>query len=72
MFLGIVVFGIMAFERSWLLYPPYNHLDWAFYVAIASLVFSALASVLLLFESKAARQRRRKHNSLAYNMQPRF
>jgi hypothetical protein len=72
LFLAVIVFGIMAFERSWLLYPPYNHLDWAYYVCIVALVTSILGTALLAFEYLAAKEKRKKLNNLVYNMQPRF
>ena len=70
--LAIIVFGAMAFDRSWLLYPTFNHLDWAYFIAIASLIFGIIASVVLLTESREARRRRKKMHNLVYNMQPRI
>ncbi|KAI1305210.1 hypothetical protein HDE_01540 [Halotydeus destructor] len=72
LFLAVVVFGVMAFDRSWLLFPNYNHLDWAFFVAILSLIMSTLATGLLGLEMVAAKERRKKFDNLVYNMQPRF
>ncbi|RWS09089.1 uncharacterized protein B4U79_01739 [Dinothrombium tinctorium] len=68
LFLAITVFGAMAFNRSWLLYPQFNHLDWSYYVAIASLLFHCAAALLLCLEMFRAHNRRRKQNNLVYNM----
>lgn len=71
LFLAIVVFGIMAFDRSWLLYPSFNHFDWSFFIAIAALVLASFCSLILFSEARDARQRRKKMHNLVYNMQPR-
>jgi len=72
LFLGWLVFSIMHTDRSWLMYPNYNHLDWAFYLAILSSLLHFIASSLLLYESFKTIERRRKLTNLVYNMQPRF
>jgi uncharacterized membrane protein (DUF485 family) len=69
--LAIIVFGAMAFDRQWLLYPSFNHLDWAYFIAIASLIISIVASMVLLAETRDARRRRKKMHNLVYNMQSR-
>lgn len=71
LFLAILVFGIMAFDRSWLLYPSFNHFDWSFFIAIAALVLCTFCSLILFSEARDARERRKKMHNLVYNMQPR-
>ena len=71
LFLAIVVFGIMAFDRSWLLYPSFNHFDWSYFIAIAALVLASFASLVLFAEARDARERRKKSHNLVYNMQSR-
>uniref|UniRef100_A0A2R5L4K8 Putative conserved plasma membrane protein n=1 Tax=Ornithodoros turicata TaxID=34597 RepID=A0A2R5L4K8_9ACAR len=70
-FLAIAVFGGMCFERSWLQYPTYNHLSWAYALAVVAFFFHAVAAMMLLLEAFKARERRRRANNLIYNMQPR-
>ncbi|KAH6934953.1 hypothetical protein HPB50_002486 [Hyalomma asiaticum] len=70
-FLSVAVFGGMCFDRSWLQYPNYNHLSWAYALAVVAFFFHTLAAVMLLGETFKARERRRRANNLIYNMQPR-
>ncbi|KAH8025088.1 hypothetical protein HPB51_003004 [Rhipicephalus microplus] len=70
-FLSVAVFGGMCFDRSWLQYPNYNHLSWAYALAVVAFFFHTLAAVMLLGEAFKARERRRRANNLIYNMQPR-
>jgi hypothetical protein len=72
LFLGWLVFCIMHSDRSWLMYPMYNHLDWAFYVAILSSLLHFIAAIMLFFETIKTRERKQKLTNLVYNMQPRF
>jgi len=70
-FLGITVFGFKAFDRNWLMYPNFNHLDWSYYVALISMLFFIVAIILLSLETQGIRKRKRKLNNIIYNMQPR-
>lgn len=70
-FLSVSVFGGLCFERSWLQYPIYNHLSWAYALAVVAFFFHAFAALMLLGETFKARERRRRANNLIYNMQPR-
>jgi len=70
-FLGITVFASKAFDRNWLLNPQFNHLDWAYYLAVMSMIFFIIAIILLILETKGIRERKRKLKNLIYNMQPR-
>jgi len=71
LFVGWLVFCIMHSDRGWFMYPMYNHLDWAFYVAILSSALHMFASILLLYETFKTRQRKQKLTNLVYNMQQR-
>lgn len=72
LFLAVAVFGGMCYDRSWLQYPMYNYLSWAYAFAVVSFFFHGFASVCLLLEAFKSRDRRRRANNLVYNMQPRF
>ncbi|CAN8027422.1 unnamed protein product [Ixodes persulcatus] len=71
LFLSVAVFGGMCFERSWLQNPIYNHLSWAYALAVVAFFFHTVAAMMLLGETLKARERRRRANNLIYNMQPR-
>uniref|UniRef100_A0A090XBA6 Putative conserved plasma membrane protein n=2 Tax=Ixodes ricinus TaxID=34613 RepID=A0A090XBA6_IXORI len=71
LFLSVAVFGGMRFERSWLQNPIYNHLSWAYALAVVAFFFHTVAAMMLLGETLKARERRRRANNLIYNMQPR-
>lgn len=53
------------------MYPQFNHLDWSYYVALASLIFFIIATILLVLETREIRARKKKLNNIIYNMQPR-
>ncbi|EEC20445.1 uncharacterized protein LOC8043975 [Ixodes scapularis] len=72
LFLSVAVFGGMCFERSWLQNPIYNHLSWAYALAVVAFFFHTVAAMMLLGETLKARERRRRANNLIYNMQPRL
>ena len=72
LFLAVLVFGIMCFDRSWLLYPAFNHLDWSYYTGVTSLFFSIIGTFILFIESTDARERKKKMHNLVYSMQSRY
>ncbi|XP_022668839.1 uncharacterized protein LOC111267036 [Varroa jacobsoni] len=71
LFLGVSVFGGMAFSRYWLLYPNFNHLGWGYAFAVIAMFFHAFTACMLLKEAFNSKERRRRDNNLVYNMQPR-
>ena len=71
-FLGWLVFAIKHDARSWLLYPRFNHLDWAFYVTVLSTVLNLAAAILFALEARSAHAKRQRFTNLVYNMHPRF
>ncbi|GFX76244.1 uncharacterized protein TNCV_1233821 [Trichonephila clavipes] len=72
MFLGVSVFGGMCYNRSWLQYPSFNHLSWAYGLAVVSMFFHMFAAAYLYADTKRAQDFRRRASNLVYNMQPRF
>ncbi|XP_022237131.1 uncharacterized protein LOC106477097 isoform X1 [Limulus polyphemus] len=70
-FLSVAVFGGKCFDRSWLLYPIFNHLSWAYGLAVISFFLHVFAAACLFSEISKAKERRRRANNLIYNMQPR-
>src|SRR5699024_422155 len=71
-FLGWLVFAIQHDTRSWLINPRFNHLDWAFYVAVFSSLLNLAAAVLFAIETRNAQLKRQRFTNLVYNMHPRF
>lgn len=71
-FIGWLVFAIQHDTRSWLMYPNFNHLDWAFYIAVLSTVLNLVTSIMLAYETRDAQAKRQKFTNLVYNMHPRF
>lgn len=71
LFLGVSVFGGMAFSRYWILYPNFNHLGWAYAFAVVAMFLHAFTACVILKEAFNSKERRRRDNNLVYNMQPR-
>ncbi|GIX68099.1 hypothetical protein CDAR_197191 [Caerostris darwini] len=72
MFLGVSVFGGMCYNRSWLQYPSFNHLSWAYGLAVVSMFFHMFAAAYLYADTKRAQDYRRRTSNLVYNMHPRY
>ncbi|XP_037082632.1 uncharacterized protein LOC119103270 isoform X2 [Pollicipes pollicipes] len=70
LFLAVAVFGGRCWDRSWLMYPNYNYLSWSYYMAIFSLGFHALASLLFGMEAYTIRQRNSQQGNILMHMQP--
>lgn len=58
------VFYLKAFDRNWILYPDYNHVDWAFYFALVAFGGNAFASSLYYKEIVVLKQRMLKMKRL--------
>ncbi|XP_013788828.2 uncharacterized protein LOC106472719 [Limulus polyphemus] len=69
-FLAVAIFGGMCFDRTWILYPIFNHLSWAYGLAVIAFFFHVFAAACLLSETFKAKERRQRANNLIYNMQP--
>lgn len=50
-FLGVAVFGGKCWDRSWLMYPNFNHLSWAYGLAVVSFFFHVFAAIFLFLVS---------------------
>lgn len=68
LFLGVAVFGGKCWERDWLLYPNYNHLGWAYGLAVVSMFGHGLAAACFIIETFRARERKRKAHTLVFKM----
>lgn len=54
---AIVTFYFKAFDRSWIMYPDFNHVDWAFFFALVSMGGNGFASYLYYQEFKELKER---------------
>ncbi|UYV77751.1 pck [Cordylochernes scorpioides] len=65
---AVSVFGALAFDRSWIQYPNFNHLSWSYALAVVSFFMHLISAGLLLRETCSARDRHRRYNSYLYNV----
>lgn len=49
---ALLTFILKAFDRSWIMYPDFNHLDWAYYFALVSMVCNGLVTYFYYLEAK--------------------
>lgn len=54
---AIVTFYLKAFDRSWIMYPDFNHVDWAFFFALVSMAGNGCASYMYYQEFKVLKER---------------
>lgn len=71
-FLAVCVFGGLCFDRSWIQYPNYNHLSWAYALAVISILAHIIAGLLFLKEAFYASERRRRAHSIAYDLATKY
>lgn len=67
-FLALAVFGGKCWDRSWLLYPNFNHLSWSYGLAAVAMFVFIFSAILLILEMFQAKQRKRKMNTLVNKM----
>lgn len=61
---AVITFYAKAFDRSWIMYPDYNHLDWAFFFALVSTAGNGYASYLYYREVTKLKERMLKMKRL--------
>lgn len=61
---GLVIFYLKAFDRTWIMYPQFNHVDWAFFFALVSMAGNGFASYLYYEEMKELKGRMLKMKRL--------
>lgn len=57
LFFALTTFYFKAFDRSWIMYPEFNHVDWAFFFALVSMGGNGFASFLYYEEIKRLKER---------------
>lgn len=57
LFFALSTFYLKAFDRGWIMYPEFNHVDWAFFFAFVSMFCNAFASWLYYEEVKTVKSR---------------
>lgn len=70
LFLCLAVFGGCCWDRAWVLYPNYNYVSWSYAVAGFSMLAHIVATYILFFESKNAKEKREHNNALVMQMYP--
>lgn len=56
-FFALSTFYFKAFDKSWIMYPDFNHVDWAFFFAMVSMGGNGFASFLYYQEVKTLKER---------------
>jgi uncharacterized membrane protein (DUF485 family) len=69
LFFGVLIFGVNAYRRDWLMYPKFNVLSWSYAFAVVAMFFLGLAGLILYKESRIAYERRRESKNLVQQMQ---
>lgn len=68
---AVLTFALKSFDKSWIPYPHFNHLDWAYYFALISMLANGLVSYSYYKEISEIKQRlvrlKRIVNSQAVN-----
>lgn len=63
-FFALLVFYFKAFDRSWIMYPDYNHVDWSFFFAMVAAFGNGYASYLYYQEIRVLKVRMAKMKRL--------
>ena len=63
-FFALSTFYFRAFDKSWIMYPDFNHVDWAFFFAMVSMAGNGFASHLYYQEVKTLKERMLKMRRL--------
>ncbi|GAB6020197.1 hypothetical protein CHUAL_002918 [Chamberlinius hualienensis] len=50
-FLSVAVFGGKCWDRSWLLYPNFNHLSWSYGLSVIAMFIFGFSAILMLLVS---------------------
>lgn len=69
LFFAVLIFGVNAYRRDWLMYPKFNVISWSFSFAVVAMFILGLASFILYREAKLAYERRREAKNLVQQMQ---
>lgn len=69
LFFGVLIFGVNAYRRDWLMYPKFNVLSWSYSFAVVAMFFLGLAGLILYKDAKIAYERRRESKNLVHQMQ---
>lgn len=59
-----LTFYLKAFDRNWILYPHFNHVDWAFFFALIAMIGNGFASYFYFLEIQDLKARMMKMKRL--------
>lgn len=69
LFLGVLIFGVNAYRRDWLMYPKFNIISWSYIFAVIAMAVLGLAGLILYKDARQAYERRRESKNLVHQMQ---
>lgn len=69
LFLGVLIFGVNAYRRDWLLYPKFNVISWSYAFAVVAMFFLGAAGLILYKDAKQSYEHRRESKNLVQQMQ---
>lgn len=69
LFFGVLIFGLNAYRRDWLLYPKFNIISWSYIFAVIAMFVLGLAGLILYKDAKNSYERRRESKNLVQQMQ---
>lgn len=64
LFFALITFYLKAFDKSWIMYPDFNHVDWAFFFSLVSMGGNGFASHLYYQEVTTLKERMLKMKRL--------
>lgn len=68
-FMGVLIFGVNAYRRDWLMYPSFNIISWSFAFAVVAMFLIGVSSALLRREAKKAYEIRDQAKNLVMQME---
>lgn len=68
-FLGVLIFGVNAYRRDWLMYPSFNIISWSFAFAVVAMFLIGVSAALLRREAKKAYEIRDQAKNLVMQME---
>lgn len=68
-FLGVLIFGVNAYRRDWLMYPSFNIISWSFGFAVVAMFLIGAAAAMLRREAQKAYEIRDQAKNLVMQME---
>lgn len=68
-FFGVLIFGVNAYRRDWLMYPSFNIISWSFAFAVIAMFIIGVAAALLRREARKSYEIRDQAKNLVMQME---